>query len=151
MKKAAINFTQFMGIGFLLVVLDQVSKWISVQYFQDAWVIIPYWLEFEYHENLGVGFSIMLPQLIVEIVSGLVILFGVLFLYTKRPPNTLIWAIVLVLSGALGNLIDRIRLDYVIDFVSHGFWPVYNMADIYICLGLGIWFWTDLKNNKKSR
>lgn len=52
----------------------------------------------------------------------------------------------LFLGGALGNLIDRIATGYVIDFVDFHFWPVFNVADIFICAGVGLIVWSMLEN-----
>ncbi|WP_278676045.1 signal peptidase II [Acidaminococcus fermentans] len=56
----------------------------------------------------------------------------------------------LFLGGALGNLIDRIATGYVIDFVDFHFWPVFNVADIFICLGVGLIVWSMLENENKK-
>ena len=64
--------------------------------------------------------------------------------YLRRPvPNAIAWS--LVASGALGNLYDRLRFGYVVDFIDLRVWPVFNFADSCICVGVAwiVWraFW----------
>jgi len=81
------------------------------------------------------------------LVSGLAIAF-IVSLYRRLAPNqrALRWGLPLVLGGALGNLVDRIRYSHVIDFIhahmkwggkDHS-WPTFNVADIAICVGVGL-------------
>ena len=55
------------------------------------------------------------------------------------------FGIALFAGGALGNLIDRIRIGLVIDFFDLRIWPIFNVADIAICLGVGLILWSTIK------
>ena len=57
--------------------------------------------------------------------------------------------IALFAGGALGNLIDRIRTGLVIDFFDFRIWPIFNVADIAICLGVGLILWSTIKTELK--
>jgi signal peptidase II len=48
------------------------------------------------------------------------------------------WSLVLLLGGAIGNIVDRVRLGYVVDFIDFHFWPVFNVADIAVVCGAGL-------------
>ena len=58
--------------------------------------------------------------------------------------------IALFAGGALGNLIDRIRIGLVIDFFDLRIWPIFNVADIAICLGVGLILWSTIKTELKK-
>jgi signal peptidase II len=86
------------------------------------------------------GLAPVLAAASIAILVGLV----VLYVRQERPPLWHTVAIGAVAGGALGNLFDRLRLGYVIDFVSLGPWPNFNVADSAITVGvlILIWGWT---------
>lgn len=104
------------------------------------------WLALEYTENRGAAFGMLsglapvLAAVSIAILGGLVVLYG----RQERPPLWHTAAIGAVAGGALGNLFDRLRLGYVIDFVSVGPWPNFKVADSAITAGvlILIWSWT---------
>lgn len=70
------------------------------------------------------------------VIAGLAVL---LFKEEKKTNSVFSWApLVLLLGGAVGNLIDRLRFGYVIDFIDFRFWPVFNVADSCITVGI-VW------------
>ena len=105
-------------------------------------------LAFEYAENPGVAFGQLQDGggLGPGFLIGLAVLALVAVLYfffrTPRTHDRVLGACALLLAGIGGNLIDRIRLGYVIDFILFYFrnwhWPVFNVADAAICLGAGL-------------
>jgi signal peptidase II len=116
MKK---NIFYFTALG--LILLDQISKLIFVYLFPDMIVL-----------NRGIAFSIMFNLPVVILIS-VVVLIGVITLLRKNLLSyNLTW--LLFIAGTIGNLIDRIRISAVIDFIDLGFFPVFNIADIYISL-----------------
>ena len=56
-----------------------------------------------------------------------------------------------ILGGAIGNMIDRVRFGYVIDFIDFRIWPVFNLADSFITIGAVVLFWKLLVTGKKER
>ncbi len=156
----------------LFVSLDQFSKiWIKnslchkTQYFLcKKLIIIPEMINLTYKENSAAAFSIM-STISYEIRQPILIfasLFGLFFflsIYFKlKDSNFLVLlSFSLLLGGAIGNLIDRVRLGYVIDFIdisasSIGFpdfhWPVFNIADFFIVVSM-IFILFFLSNNAK--
>jgi signal peptidase II len=118
-------------------------------------VVIPNLFNFIYKENPAAAFSLTrsIPQWfrrpMLTIISTLAILFFLLwYIRTQNNDGLLLLSFSLVITGAAGNLIDRIRLGYVIDFIDihagilgypHWHWPTFNVADMLIVLGaLGI-------------
>ena len=101
-------------------------------------------VELAYHQNHGIAFNLerVLPtsgRTAVIVVGGLVALalLGAA-LWRRRGAITLETAgYVLVLGGALGNLIDRLARGYVVDFIHVRHWPVWNVADAWVVLGVG--------------
>jgi signal peptidase II len=98
-----------------------------------------------YVQNSGAAFGILQDAtLALAVLSGVVAL--VIAVYLRRHASSLpalqLWALALILSGAIGNLIDRIRLGYVIDFIHFsvpGFdFPVFNIADACVVVGAGL-------------
>ena len=128
-----------------IIILDQVTKYAAVKYLmgQSPYVIIMNHLEFRYVENYGAAFGILQgKRVFFIIIATIVILLVVFYLYKNYNNFTLIakFAVFTLLGGAIGNLIDRVRLGYVIDFIrvsllkSYDF-PVFNIADTFIVIG----------------
>jgi signal peptidase II len=97
------------------------------------------WLTLVYSRNTGVAFGLFqnMPQLFT--VTSILITAGAVYAYVFHLPNRSLWvqlAIGLILGGALGNIVDRLRLGYVVDFISVGWWPVFNLADSAISVGV---------------
>ena len=122
------------------VVLDQVTKLLAVANLkdQDPFVLIPGVFELHYLENRGAAFGIFQDQQIFFIISAVVIFAAVLYFYKRIPEEKKFLPLkicsVLVCAGAIGNMIDRLRLGYVIDFFYFELidFPIFNVADIYV-------------------
>ncbi|MDH3494204.1 MAG: signal peptidase II [Acidobacteriota bacterium] len=142
-------------IGYLVAaaavfMLDQASKaWAakSLKFGGDV-EVIPGVLNFAYATNTGVAFSMFagggesgkwLLSALAIFASGLVFYF---YWRTPRGDDRILGALSLLLAGIIGNVFDRLRLGYVVDFidVQFGSWhyPTFNVADIAICTGAGL-------------
>jgi len=124
------------------LVIDLVSKEIFANVFsgeKDVIVVIPNLLEFTFLKNTGAAFGMLSDKIwlliIVSIVFlGLFVLFDV---YNHSTSRWYIWGIGLIVSGAIGNFVDRIFLGYVRDFVKIEFFSfVFNIADMWITFGV---------------
>ena len=135
----------FIAYGLLalgLVILDQISKnWASATLFQKEFIeVIPGVFEFRYTQNRGVAFSMLQDQRWVFIPVS-VLMTAVLILMLIRSPmrRSKLFCIstTLVIAGAIGNLIDRIVLGYVIDFLYFSLidFPIFNFADCCVVIG----------------
>jgi len=104
-------------------------------------VVIKGFLDFTFVENRGAAFGILSGRRIFFILLTVVVAAGILYSFYKLPKtreyNWLKCGLVLVLSGAIGNVIDRAVRGYVVDFLEVTFikWPVFNLADIYVVVG----------------
>lgn len=134
----------------LLVILDQITKIGIVRYFSDPnaqnIVIWPGVFELTYVENRGAAFGMMQGKAWLFVIITIAVLIMILWYWKQIPSNkTGLWmkvALVLVISGALGNLIDRVSLNYVRDmfyFVLIDF-PVFNVADMCVVGGVILLF-----------
>lgn len=99
--------------------------------------ILGTWLSLEYTENRGVAFGLLsgLGPMIVVVPLAVVALAAALYLASPAPPLWQSVGVGLLAGGAVGNLTDRLRLGYVVDFVSVGRWPNFNVADSAITVG----------------
>ena len=132
----------FLIVAALVVILDQLSKlWINVNRPQTE--LLPGFLDLVYVENTGAIFGLVHSHTELFIALGIAASVIILvFLYYFPPATTAgMLSFALILSGAVGNLIDRIRLGYVIDFISihvqelfH--WPAFNIADAALTVGI---------------
>ena len=127
---------------FTIVILDRISK-VFFSRILDLGESIPI-IRNIFHvtlvHNTGIAFGFFKNYgLFFVFVSFIAIILFSLYLYRHRYPEHLrlieIFAFSLVISGAVGNLIDRISFGYVIDFIDFRVWPVFNVADSAITLG----------------
>lgn len=142
-KKKTGIYAIFALIGIAaLVAVDQWTKSLAVRYLagQEDIILIPGVFQLEYLENRGAAFGLLQNQIWLFVILTAVFLAAAVWIYIRLPkikkylPLHII-AVVLV-SGALGNLIDRIRLGYVVDFFYFSLidFPIFNMADIYVVI-----------------
>ncbi len=125
---------------FLLITADQYTKEMAVVHLKDkpAYIIINGVLELNYLENKGAAFGMLENQKFFFIFVAIVILGVISYVLYKMPDNKKYTILHLLLSmiaaGAIGNMIDRIRLNYVVDFIYFVLinFPIFNVADIYV-------------------
>ncbi|MGC9317283.1 MAG: signal peptidase II [Armatimonadota bacterium] len=125
----------------LIVLADQATKLAAVHLLRPVGtvpVLEPY-LSFTWATNTGGAFG-MLPAATGLLVVTAAVVIAVLVLVAHRVSASRLLAVsvALLIGGALGNLIDRLRLGYVIDFIDLHFWPIFNVADIAITVGAGL-------------
>ena len=125
-----------------IVAADQITKYLTVLYIPSlgAQSFIPGLLQISYVQNTGAAFSSFEGQqwlfaLIFLVFTGLV-----LYEYFKKPMGFTTferWCIAAIYGGGLGNMIDRVRLGYVVDMIETTFmeFPVFNVADCFITCG----------------
>lgn len=138
-KKMIRMLVELFIIG-LLILLDQSTKIWAVSTLKDGKIIplIPGVLEFNYLENQGAAFGILQNQQTFFVIAGAFILLLVLFVLFMTPNDKKYRLInvllVLIAAGAVGNMIDRIELGYVVDFIYVSIinFPIFNIADCYV-------------------
>ena len=147
------------GVG-----LDQLTKYLVVSNMtlHESVEVIPGIFNFTYIQNDGAAFGMLDDQRWIFLVLSTVAIIGILvYMFWKKPQDKLLLsALILIVSGGIGNMIDRIALGYVIDFIDFCAFPeiwkwVFNVADSFVCIGAGImilWLILDMiKDYKKEQ
>lgn len=123
----------------IVVLLDQVSKVLALKYLKlvGSIPIIKNIFHFTYVENRGAAFGILQNQKLFFIIFALLVLSFIWFYtYNNRLNNIMIYGSSLVAGGIIGNLIDRIRLGFVVDYIHVVNFPVFNIADSAVVIGI---------------
>lgn len=132
-------------ISFLIfLLLDQVTKWWAMNYLANRTIqIIPGFFDLTLRKNVGSAFGIRLLNPPAHLIITIAITTGFLYFMLRFLRNWKWWFFLgsgLFMSGAWGNLIDRLRLGFVIDFFEPSIWATFNVADIAIIAGLVLIF-----------
>lgn len=143
MSKNKIKFLVLDLISMIvLIILDQIAKFLAVIGLKDqsAIPLINGVLELNYLENRGAAFGMLQNQKWFFIFIAIIILGAIAYVLVKAPEDKkyikLHILLTLIAGGAIGNMIDRIRLNYVIDFIYIKIinFPVFNVADMYVTI-----------------
>jgi signal peptidase II len=139
-------------ISGLVVLLDQLSKAYIRSNFQegvDMWAPWPWMIQYAriiHISNTGIAFGLFQGMGNIFTILYVVVVIGIVYYFMSVPMEDwlLRLALALLLGGALGNLVDRLTQGYVTDFISVGNFPVFNIADSGITLGvialaIGVW------------
>lgn len=154
------DIAKWLGIAGLVIVLDHLSKW-WVSTTMELHQTIPVWPFFSLVRvhNYGAAFSFLADAggwqrwffIVIGVVATAII---VRLLKTHSHEPRMAWALALVLGGALGNVIDRVILGYVVDFLYlhyQGFaWPAFNIADSAISIGAAMLIWDSVFRKTSS-
>jgi signal peptidase II len=130
----------------LLLLFDQWTKRIAVDNLmdQEPFVIINRVFQLRYLENRGAAFGIMQNQRWFFVIAGIIILVGIAYIYNKMPAtrkyNLLRILSILMAAGAIGNMIDRVVNNYVVDFLYFDLinFPIFNVADCYVTVSAAL-------------
>lgn len=131
----------FIIITVILIALDQITKLITLNYLKPVSTVsvIDNILSFTYVENRGAAFGILQNARWVFILFTIIAVVAIFYYkFQKKPEGTTInSALCLILSGAVGNLIDRIFRGFVVDMIEVTFisYPVFNVADCFVVVG----------------
>lgn len=146
-KKTTVSYGLLLLAGAVLLTLfDQWTKQLAVQHLQgqNAFVLIPGVFELRYLENTGAAFGILSNQQWFFYIVTVIMAVGIVWLYFKLPMTNYYRPIhiilIFIVSGAAGNFIDRVTNQYVIDFLYFSLidFPIFNVADIYVTVGVAL-------------
>jgi signal peptidase II len=133
------------GVALLVLALDQLTKsWVVASLPEGGWwsPVPGLWRVFRivHTTNSGAAFGIFPQQGSLFILVAVVVVLAIVFYQQRLPING--WLIRLTLGlqlgGATGNLVDRLRYGSVVDFIDIGFWPIFNLADLSIVVGVAV-------------
>jgi signal peptidase II len=133
------------AVAGLTLVIDRISKWVVMDSLKpgESWnpvAALERWVSLTYVTNTGAAFGLFPDHGAIFMVVAVVVIAAIIFYYRHLPGEQ--WLIQislgLQLGGALGNLVDRLRYGHVIDFIDFKVWPVFNVADSSIFVGVVI-------------
>ena len=141
-----------------IVGLDQISKYVVITHIDlgQKIEIIDNFFNVTYVRNYGAGFSILQNQTYFFYVIGVVaiILFSY-YLSSDKSNNLNKACYLMIIGGTIGNLIDRVVNTYVVDFLDFYIFgydlPVFNIADVFLCIGVGLMIINVLLENKNAK
>ena len=143
-KKTPFDYILYSAIILGGILLDQLTKWLSVEFLTriTTFPLIKGVLHLTYVENTGAAFGMLKDHRWVFIVtSTLAILALIAYLYLGHASSRLqAIAFSMIISGGIGNMIDRTVLGFVVDFIDFRLinFAVFNGADSFICVGAGL-------------
>ncbi|MCK4245119.1 MAG: signal peptidase II [Candidatus Omnitrophica bacterium] len=142
-------------VGIIVLFFDQLTKYlVRLSLYQgQSVVLIPHLLYLTYIKNPGISFGLFkgkIPLLFYLVLSLLAIGMLIFFLRRARRNRAQRIATGLITGGILGNLIDRVRFGAVIDFLDFRVWPIFNLADSGITIGIIILLIHEIKNSATS-
>lgn len=142
-KKRNSCILGFSGV-ILLLLLDQFTKYLASVHLKGgrSIILIKNVFQLYYLENRGAAFGLLQGQRLWFVITTLIMLVLMVIIYLRTPMEKkykwIRFILVILTAGAIGNLIDRLRLNYVIDFFYFELinFPVFNVADIYVSCGM---------------
>ncbi|MDL2288065.1 signal peptidase II [Oscillospiraceae bacterium OttesenSCG-928-F05] len=148
-------------ISALIVGADQLVKYFAVERLVGAGpvTLIPGVIQLRYAENTGAAFGILKDQRWLFIVITVLAVVAIIYLIAakKFPSKPAMWSLAMILGGAVGNWIDRVRQGFVVDMLEFTFmnFAIFNVADIFVTVG-GVLFCicllkTEFLGGKKTR
>ena len=143
-KRTAKEYTVYSLIIAVGIILDQLTKWLSVKFLSviDTCPIIKGVIHLTYVENRGAAFGMFSDKRWVFMLSSTVMIIAMLAYLYLGHCETKLYAvsISMIISGGIGNMIDRLALGYVVDFIDFRLinFAVFNGADSFVCVGAGL-------------
>ncbi len=132
----------YLSVIILGVLVDQMVKLLVAAKLPlgAGFAILPGILQIHYVQNTGAAWSMFSDSTFMLGLFSVVmaVLLSVWFIKTPRAKVGERMALCLMISGAVGNMTDRFRLGYVVDFIELPHWPVFNIADMLLCIGVGL-------------
>lgn len=139
----------------ILLVIDLVSKYFASTMIKQI-ILIPNFLALNYVKNFGMAWSILSGQtILLSVIAAFAIIAMIYYLLYKKPLGFKKIAIECMLAGAMGNLLDRLFLGYVRDFIDVNIFgydfPIFNVADCALSIGVIILFIIEYKEERNGK
>lgn len=147
-----VHWEKLLFVG--LIAFDQLTKYFVAARMTpgESVQVIKNFFNITYVLNPGAAFGILPDQRIFFVVAGILLLVCAIFFYgkIKKSDRVLKFGVINLLSGATANLIDRIQSGLVTDFLHFGSWPVFNIADVAIVVGMFVTVYALLLNSEEK-
>lgn len=136
-----IHWIGLLAVGLAAVAADQATKHVvtsELQLGEARHIFGPFWIH--HVQNTGVAFGFFQGAVsVVTILTGIAVLWMVWYFARSGARHPVLpVALGFLIGGSLSNLVDRVRLKYVTDFIDPEHWPAFNLADVFITIGVGI-------------
>ena len=165
MKKAVQNYWSIFTIATVIIALDQWTKWLvrthipaGQSWLPDSLLWLSPYARIVHWYNRGAAFGIFQGGSMIFTVLAFIVSAAIIYYYPQvsKTDWPLRLAMSMQLGGAIGNLIDRLTIGHVTDFISVGTFPVFNVADSSISVGcvvllLGVWWQEHRAKKEKAR
>ena len=161
LRSRAISLLVLLLIGATIFTLDRITKMLVVQNLDlyDSWAPIPVLerlLRITHITNSGAAFGLFENGGNIFMVVAILVALAIVYYVSTYPslPGLVQFSLGLQLGGALGNMWDRIEFGSVVDFVDIGFWPIFNVADSSIVIGvliLAFWLWREEERQERQK
>ncbi|MBC9787382.1 signal peptidase II [Carnobacterium maltaromaticum] len=149
----------YYALAAVILVIDQITKYVVVNNIDlyEVKEVIPGILSWMYIRNTGAAWSILEGQMWFFYIITFAVVIAVIYIMQKYAKDNWLFSLglSLILAGALGNFIDRLRLGYVVDMIRLDFmnFPIFNVADMSLSIGVAViilYVLLDEKNKKLS-
>lgn len=158
-----LNILIYALVSIGVVILDQITKLICVNTLAlgESYTVIPSALDFTRHHNRGAAFGSLSDSRWVFMILSTVMIIAitVYIIYDKKLSRGMLICFGMIAGGGVGNMIDRVALGYVVDFIDVKFIPfwkyIFNVADSFVCVGAGLllilFIAYEIKNKKEKK
>lgn len=132
----------FAATALSVIALDRWTKQLAIDHLLESGTrsipILGDIVKLTYVENRGAAFGVLQNQTAFFVLVGVIVISVIIasYRYIPEPSWVLNLCLGMQMGGAIGNLIDRIQVGYVVDFIDLTYWPVFNIADSAICIGV---------------
>lgn len=137
-----VRYAFLFAVALCVLAADQIVKLLIASWLHDGALVdlLGGRLRLDYTRNFGAAFGVYRGGGLILVLVAVVVSIGIVMYYQRlaQSPTLVRLALGLVLGGAVGNLIDRVRLGYVVDFIDLRWWPVFNLADSAIVIGVAL-------------
>lgn len=154
MRKPVLKIIIIIGVSFLLLILESLIKYVfAPKISQEGLYLIKPVLQLAYVPNYNIAFSLPLPAFLIYflVISALIFLCFLWWYVLSSGNFKILFAISLVIIGALSNLIDRFALGYVVDYINIFIWPIFNLADCLIVVGILVYIVSELRLSQQTQ
>lgn len=131
-------------IAIAIIIIDQVTKYLVSTYMEvgESFTLIPGVLDITSHRNSGAAWGVMEGRMLFFYAMTIAVCIFIIYYIQKYSETSTLFGIslALMLGGSIGNFIDRVRFEYVVDFFQFTFidFPIFNVADIALTFGTGL-------------